>query len=106
MDSWAQAIESGWTLVDGRGRQPRGLQNRLRGAAEASWVGSIPIHPRHFSAVVTAKVTATAADIRARQGIVSRGALSHLGDREPQPSLNVFLKTLSSACVGRSWITG
>lgn len=25
---------------------PRGLQNRLRGAAEASWVGSIPIHPR------------------------------------------------------------
>ena len=25
---------------------PRGLQNRLRGAAEASRVGSIPIHPR------------------------------------------------------------
>src|SRR5579859_541483 len=24
----------------------RGLQNRLRGAVEASWVGSIPIHPR------------------------------------------------------------
>ena len=27
----------------------RGLQNRLRGADEASWVGSIPIHPRHLS---------------------------------------------------------
>ena len=24
----------------------KGLQNRLRGAVEASWVGSIPIHPR------------------------------------------------------------
>ena len=34
-------------LADGPGRQARGLQNRLRGAAEASWVGSIPIHPRH-----------------------------------------------------------
>jgi hypothetical protein len=48
-------------LVDGCGRQTRGLQNRLRGAAEASWVGSIPIHPRHFSAVLdamTAKMTA------------------------------------------------
>jgi len=33
--------------MDGGGRQTRGLQNRLRGAAEASWVGSIPIHPRH-----------------------------------------------------------
>ncbi len=36
------------TLMDCRGRQTCGLQNRLRGAAEASWVGSIPIHPRHF----------------------------------------------------------
>jgi hypothetical protein len=27
----------------------RGLQNRLRGAVEASWVGSIPIHPRQIS---------------------------------------------------------
>ena len=33
--------------MDDRGRESRGLQNRLRGAAEASWVGSIPIHPRH-----------------------------------------------------------
>src|SRR5438477_4739266 len=30
---------------------PRGLQNRLRGAVEASWVGSIPIHPRQISAM-------------------------------------------------------
>ena len=29
------------------GWQTRGLQNRLRGAVEASWVGSIPIHLRH-----------------------------------------------------------
>ena len=36
------------TLMDGDGRQARGLQNRLRGAVEASRVGSIPIHPRHF----------------------------------------------------------
>jgi hypothetical protein len=36
-------------LVDGSGHEPRGLQNRLRGAAEASWVGSIPIHPRQIS---------------------------------------------------------
>jgi hypothetical protein len=32
---------------------PRGLQNRLRGAVEASWVGSIPIHPRQFWPVLT-----------------------------------------------------
>jgi len=37
------------TSLDSGGRQNRGLQNRLRGAAEASWVRSIPIHPRHFS---------------------------------------------------------
>jgi hypothetical protein len=37
------------TLADGPGRQPRGLQNRLRDAAEASRVGSIPIHPRQVS---------------------------------------------------------
>ena len=36
------------TSQDIGGRQIRGLQNRLRGAAEASWVGSIPIHPRQF----------------------------------------------------------
>jgi hypothetical protein len=27
----------------------RGLQNRWRGAVKASWVGSIPIHPRQIS---------------------------------------------------------
>jgi hypothetical protein len=32
------------------GRENRGLQNRLRGAVKGSWVGSIPIHPRHISA--------------------------------------------------------
>jgi hypothetical protein len=37
------------TSQDIGGRQIGGLQNRLRGAAEASWVGSIPIHPRHVS---------------------------------------------------------
>src|SRR6266446_4181572 len=37
------------TLEDGYGRWTRGLQNRLRGAVEASWVGSIPIHPRPLS---------------------------------------------------------
>ncbi len=37
------------TSLDTGGRQKRGLQNRLRGAAEASWVGSIPIHPRQIS---------------------------------------------------------
>jgi len=42
------AIELWWTLMDGCGCKTRGLQNRLRGAAEASWVGSIPIHPRHL----------------------------------------------------------
>jgi hypothetical protein len=41
-------IEFVRTLTDERGRWPRGLQNRLRGAAEASWVGSIPIHPRQL----------------------------------------------------------
>jgi len=35
-----------WTPMDRCGREPRGIENRLRGAAEASWVGSIPIHPR------------------------------------------------------------
>src|SRR5206468_11850416 len=34
---------------------PRGLQNRLRGAVEASWVGSIPIHPRHLVGCVPAR---------------------------------------------------
>ncbi len=47
-------LELRWTVVDARERA-RGLQNRLRGAVEASWVGSIPIHPRHDPAVVTAK---------------------------------------------------
>ena len=45
----APQIRAGRGLTDGGGRQPRGLQNRLRGAVEASWVGSIPIHPRHIS---------------------------------------------------------
>ena len=35
--------------MDARGWQARGLQNFLRGAAEASWVGSIPIHARQIS---------------------------------------------------------
>ncbi len=55
------------TLVDGPGLLPRGLQNRLRGAAEASLVGSIPIHPRHVLPAMTAKMTATAAHSHARQ---------------------------------------
>src|SRR5215469_2380484 len=41
----------------------RGLQNRLRGAAEASRVSSILIHPRQIRALVgvmTAKLTAKA----------------------------------------------
>ena len=42
------AIELQRTLMDGGGRQTRGLQNRLRGAAEASWVGSIPSIPAIF----------------------------------------------------------
>ena len=53
------------TPMDAGGHQTRGLQNRLRGAAEASWVGSIPIHPRQFSPVLpemTAKLTATRLD--------------------------------------------
>ena len=40
-----RTIELHWTVMDVNGRQARGLQNRLRGAVEASWVGSIPIHP-------------------------------------------------------------
>jgi len=51
--------------MDTGGRQTRGLQNRLRGAVEASWVGSIPIHPRHFRPVLaemTAMMTAKTAD--------------------------------------------
>src|SRR5260370_21063119 len=52
--------------MDLGGYHPRGLQNRLRGAVEASWVGSIPIHPRHDSAVVTAKMTAAARGLNAR----------------------------------------
>ena len=36
------------TLMDILGRDVRGLQNRLRGAVEASWVSSILIHPRQF----------------------------------------------------------
>ncbi len=41
-------VDLGRTSVDASGCQKRGLQNCLRGAAEASWVGSIPIHPRQF----------------------------------------------------------
>ena len=37
------------TSPDVFGRQKRGLQNRLRGAVEASWVSSILIHPRQIS---------------------------------------------------------
>src|SRR6266508_6472048 len=39
------AVDRGPPFADLCGRLARGLQNRLRGAAEASWVGSIPIHP-------------------------------------------------------------
>ena len=42
-------IERQGTSMDASGHSPRGLQNCLRGAAEASWVGSIPIHPRHLN---------------------------------------------------------
>ena len=63
-------------LVDDHGRQPRGLQNRLRGAAEASWVGSIPIHPRQFALVAQAKTTwpqqRTAPDLGGLQWIPAR----------------------------------
>jgi len=52
------------TFMDMCGQQAHGLQNRLRGAAEASWVGSIPIHPRQISSVMTAKMTATSAHAR------------------------------------------
>src|SRR6266700_3126634 len=48
-------IEGQRSYTDACGRQPGGLQNRLRGAVEASWVGSIRIHPRHVSELVTAK---------------------------------------------------
>ena len=44
-------IERQGTSMDASGHSPRGLQNCLRGAAEASWVGSIPIHPRHLSVI-------------------------------------------------------
>jgi hypothetical protein len=44
------AIDLQRTLVDAHGRLTRRLQNRLRGAVEASWVGSIPIHPRQVLA--------------------------------------------------------
>ena len=47
-DYWQRILifgERSRTLADIR---KRGLQNRLRGAAEASWVGSIPIHPRQI----------------------------------------------------------
>ncbi len=47
------------------GHEVGGLQNRLRGAAEASWVGSIPIHPRQIWAAMTANMTATAGDVGA-----------------------------------------
>jgi hypothetical protein len=39
-------FDLGWTSADVSGLEKHGLQNRLRGAVEASWVGSIPIHPR------------------------------------------------------------
>ncbi len=37
------AIERQRTLMHSHGRKTHDLQNRLRGAAEASWVGSIPL---------------------------------------------------------------
>lgn len=50
-----QAIELQRTLADSREREARGLQIRLRDAAEASWVGSIPIRPRQCLATLTAQ---------------------------------------------------
>jgi len=50
------------TVMDVCGLEAHDLQNRLRGAVEASWVGSMPIHPRQFwpvSKQMTAKMTAT-----------------------------------------------
>src|SRR6266849_5766957 len=52
-------IELQWTWTDSCGLQTRGLQNRLRGAAEASWVGSIPIHPRQTLLKPSSEVSLT-----------------------------------------------
>ncbi len=47
--------EAARALGDDLGRWLRGLQFRLRGAVEASWVGWIPVHPRHAAELVAAK---------------------------------------------------
>jgi hypothetical protein len=59
----SRETERRWTLSDEHGQPPRGLQNRLKGAVEVSLVGSIPIHPRQPFVAMTAKVTATSADV-------------------------------------------
>ena len=45
---WTRPFDLGRTSAHRSGCEKHGLQNRLRGAVEASWVGSIPIHPRQF----------------------------------------------------------
>ena len=85
------AIESVRTLMDVSERPPRGLQNRLRGAVEASWVGSIPIHPRQFwpvSADMTAKVTAKTAN----------GFLNRLPSRHTTAALLCVGRQLTPGC--------
>ncbi len=49
-----------------------GLQNRLRGAAEALWVGSIPIHPRHAGSGLGSRASRRAMRWACRFGLKPR----------------------------------
>src|SRR5438552_10828752 len=105
------------TPLDSGGRRTGGLQNRLRGAVEASWVGSIPIHPRQISAM-KAKVTATAAHRSERRRTLtfvqrwrtrltrgwqySQFGAQHDGARAGSRALNLGVKRLRSHSVRES----
>jgi len=57
-----------WTPADAGSR---GLQNCLRGAVEASWVGSIPIHPAKPGSALA----------------ISRGIHNHYADLTARPQI-------------------
>jgi hypothetical protein len=62
-------IELERTAANVYGRQARGLQNCLRGAVEASWVGSIPIHPRQIWPRPVRGLAGISMDFRERSGL-------------------------------------
>ncbi len=81
-----RSSELGLMLTDVGGRQTRGLQNRLRGAVEASWVGSIPIHPRQICRLYS-QVDSQSAGRRRSARTWADARIGRIGDLDSRESI-------------------